>query len=56
MPYLGIFELEFSKIIVICEISTFRFVKNDFLTDTVNGLGLDLTLFYEVCSFIFSFY
>ena len=40
MPYLGIFGLEFQETIVIFEISTFRFVKNEFLTHTVNfGIG-----------------
>ena len=32
MPYLGIFRLESSKAIVIFEISTLEFIKNEFLT------------------------
>ena len=36
MRYFGVFGLEFSKTIVIFEISTLIFVKNEFLTDTVN--------------------
>ena len=36
MPYLGMFGLEFLKIIVIFEISTLKFVKNESLTHTVN--------------------
>ena len=40
MPYLGIFGLEFQKTIVIFEISTFKFVKNESLTHTMNfGVG-----------------
>ena len=40
MPYLGIFGLEFSKTIVIFEISTPKFVKHESLTHRVNfGLG-----------------
>ena len=39
-PYLDIFGLEFKKNIVIFEISTLKFVKNESLTHTVNlGLG-----------------
>ena len=37
MPYLGIFGLEFKSNIVIFEISTLKFVKNDFLTHTVSS-------------------
>ena len=36
MPYLSIFGLEFSKNIVIFEISPIKFVKHGFLTHTVN--------------------
>ena len=36
MPYLGMFGLEFLKTIVIFEISTLKFVKNESLTQTVN--------------------
>ena len=36
MPYLGTFGLEFEKAIVISEISTLEFLKNQFLTHTVN--------------------
>ena len=40
MPYLGIFGLEFKETIVIFEITTFKFVKNEFLTHTLNfGIG-----------------
>ena len=42
MPYLGILGLEFSKTIVIFEISTLKFVKNESLTHTVN-FGIELT-------------
>ena len=36
MPYLGIFGPEFQKTIVIFEISTLKFVKNESLTYTMN--------------------
>ena len=36
MPYLGIFELEFLKTIVIFGISTLKFDKNESLTHIVN--------------------
>ena len=36
MPYLGILGLRFSKTRVIFEISTLKFVRNEFLTHTVN--------------------
>ena len=40
MPHFGIFGLEFQKTIVIFEISTLKFVKNESLTDTMNlGIG-----------------
>ena len=40
MPYLGIFGLEFQKTIVIFEISTLEFAKNESLTHTINfGIG-----------------
>ena len=40
MPYLGIFGLEFQNSIVIFEISTLEFVKNESLTHTMNfGIG-----------------
>ena len=40
MPYLGTFGLEFAKAIVISEISTLEFLKNESLTHTVNfGIG-----------------
>ena len=40
MPYLGIFGLDFFKTIVIFEISTLKFIKNESLTHTVNfGIG-----------------
>ena len=40
MPYLGIFGLEFQKTIIIFEISTLEFVKNESLTHTMNfGIG-----------------
>ena len=40
MPSLGIFRLEFLKTVVIFEISTLKFVKNESLTHAVNfGIG-----------------
>ena len=40
MPYLSIFGPEFQKTIVIFEISTLEFVKNESLTHTINfGIG-----------------
>ena len=40
MPSLGIFRLEFLKTVVIFEIGTLKFVKNESLTHTVNfGIG-----------------
>ena len=36
MPYLDVFGLEFQKTIVIFEISTLEFAKNEFLNQTVN--------------------
>ena len=40
MPYLGIFGVEFWKTIVIFEISTLKFVKNESFTHIVNfGIG-----------------
>ena len=40
MPYLGIFELEFLKTIVIFKIITLGFVKHESLTPTINfGTG-----------------
>ena len=40
MPYLGICGLKFKKTIVIFEMSTLKFVKNESLTHTVNfGVG-----------------
>ena len=40
MPYLGIFGLEFQKTVVIFEVSTLEFVKNESLTYTMNfGVG-----------------
>ena len=36
MPYLHIFGLKLQKIIVIFEVSTLKFVKNESLTHTVN--------------------
>ena len=40
MPYLGIFGLELSKIIVIFEISTIKLVKKESLYHTANfGIG-----------------
>ena len=36
MPYLGIFAIGLYNIIVIFEIYTLEFVKNEFLTQTVN--------------------
>ena len=36
LSYLGIFGLEFEKNISISEISTLEFIKNAFLTNTVN--------------------
>ena len=40
MSYLGIFGLEFQKVIVIFEISTLEFVKNESLTHKMNfGIG-----------------
>ena len=61
MFYLGIFGREFLKIIVIFEISTLEFVKNEFLTHTVNfGIGSayfqgpcpGLAPLYKVCPII----
>ena len=42
MLYLGTLRLEFKKVIVIVEISTLKFVKNEFLTHTVN-FGVEFT-------------
>ena len=40
IPYLGILGLEFQKFIVIFEISTLEFVKNESLTHIMNfGIG-----------------
>ena len=40
MSYLGTFGLEFEKAVVISEISTLEFRKNEFLTHAVNfGIG-----------------
>ena len=40
IPYLGLFELEFKKAIVIFEISSLEFAYNKFLTHAVNfGIG-----------------
>ena len=40
MPHLGISVLEFENNIVIFEISTFKFIRNESLTHTVNfGIG-----------------
>ena len=40
MSYLGTFGLEFAKAIVISEMSTLEFLKNESLTHTVNfGIG-----------------
>ena len=40
MSYLGIFRLELKKTLVIFEISTFEFLKNESLTHKVNfGIG-----------------
>ena len=40
MPYLGMFGIEFQKSIVIFEISTLEFVKNESFTHTMNfGIG-----------------
>ena len=40
MPYLGIIGLVFEKAIVISEINTLEFLKNESLTHTVNfGIG-----------------
>ena len=36
IPYLGILVLEFQKTVVIFEISTLEFVKNEYLFHTVN--------------------
>ena len=36
MPYLGNFGLEFEKAVVISEVSTLEFLKNESLTYTVN--------------------
>ena len=61
MPYLGIFDLELKKTIVIFEISTLEFVKNESLTQKVNfgigsafskGLGPGLGPLYNVCPHI----
>ena len=43
MPYLGIFELEFLKTIVIFGISTLKFDKNESLTHIVN-FGIESAL------------
>ena len=44
MPYLGTFGLEFQKTIVIFEIGTLEFVKNESLTHTINfGIGSALS-------------
>ena len=46
MLYLGTFGLEFEKTIVIPEISTLEFLKNEFLTHTVNfGMGSGVRFF-----------
>ena len=44
MLYLVIFGLEFQKTVVICQISTFKFVKTESLTHTVN-FGIGTTFF-----------
>ena len=58
MTYLGSFGLEFRETIIIFEISTLEFVKNESLTHTVNfaigsafskGLGLRPDPLYKVC-------
>ena len=58
MTYLGSFGREFRKTIIIFEISTLEFVKNESLTHTVNftigsafskGLGLCPDPLYKVC-------
>ena len=55
MTYLGSFGIEFRKTIIIFEISTLEFVKNESLTHTVNrigfskGLGLRPDPLYKVC-------
>ena len=47
MLYLGILELELKKTIVIFEIGTLEFVKNESLTQAVTfGIG---STFYKVC-------
>ena len=62
MPYLGIFGLDFFKTIVIFEISTLKFIKNESLTHAVNfglgsafsecpGLGLGPGPLYKVCHY-----
>ena len=44
MSYLGTFGLEFQKTIVIFEIGTLEFVKNESLTHTINfGIGSALS-------------
>ena len=44
MPYLGISWLKFLKTIVIFEIGTFKFIKNEFLAHAVNFcIGPDFT-------------
>ena len=46
MSYLGIIGLEFKKAIVILEISTLKFVKNQSLTHIVNfGIGSSFSKF-----------
>ena len=40
MFYVGVFRLQFQKTLVVFEISTLKFVKNDFLINTMNfGIG-----------------
>ena len=55
VPYLSILELEFEKAIVVFEISTHEFIKNELLTKLVNFgvvpafLKVEDLLFLKVC-------
>ena len=60
MPYLGTFGLEYEKAIVISEISTLKFLRNESFPHIVNlgrgsgfsrrrGLGPGLGSLYKVC-------
>ena len=51
MPYLVIRKLQFDKTIVIFEINTPRFVKNEFLTNATSFDTNSFFLKFSVCFF-----